>query len=155
MTEWLIENLGQLAAGVTVFAFVVSFATLTFSAYRYVQGVRQSQDKTRFTNYHRLLRIVSTGYDEQGLLKLVSQIAYIHELTNFKKYDPVTYRVLRYLRNEWYEKEQQKPALVGEVDRALKRIERRRWIARRLNPKEYAEVQAQQGHPVDARTSRD
>lgn len=83
MSEYLIDNLGQLAAGVTIFAFVVSFGTLAFSAYRYVAGVRQNQEKVRFTTYHRLLRIVSTGYDEQGLLKLVSQIAYIHELTNF------------------------------------------------------------------------
>nr|MBS0020873.1 hypothetical protein [Gammaproteobacteria bacterium] len=155
MSEWIVENLGQLAAGVTVFAFVVSFATLAFSAFRYVAGVRQSQENVRFTTYHRLLRVVSTGSDEKGLLKLVSQIAYIHELTNFRKYDPVTYRVLRYLRNEWLEREQQKPALFGEVDRALHRIERRRWIAMRLNQNDYAEVRAQQGHPVDARTSHD
>lgn len=155
MNELIVANLGRLAAGVTVFAFAVSFATLAFSAFRYVSGLRQSQEKMRFTAYHRLLRIVSTGSDEHGLLKLVSQIAYIHELTNFRKYDPVTYRVLRYLRNEWLEREQQKPGLLGEVDRALYRIERRRWIAIRLNPNDYAEVRAHLGHPVDARTSLD
>lgn len=149
MGDWLIEHLGDVAALVTVVAFVISFATLAFSAYRYVAGLRQAQEKTRFTTYHRLLRIVSTGHDEQGLLKLVSQIAYIHELTNFRKYDPVTYRVLRHLRQEWIQKEQNKPALAGEIDRALKRIERRRWLARIVTPDEYSDVSAQQGAAAD------
>jgi hypothetical protein len=149
MGDWLVEHLGDVAAFVTVVAFVISFATLAFSAYRYVAGLRQAQEKTRFTTYHRLLRIVSTGHDEQGLLKLVSQIAYIHELTNFRKYDSVTYRVLRYLRREWIQKENNKPALAGEIDRALKRIERRRWLARKIAPEEYSDVSAQQGAATD------
>ena len=149
MGDWLIEHLGDVAALVTVVAFLISFATLSFSAYRYVAGLRQAQEKTRFTTYHRLLRIVSTGHDEQGLLKLVSQIAYIHELTNFRKYDPVTYRVLRHLRQEWIQKEQDKPALAKEIDRALNKIARRRWLARIVTPDEYSEVSAKQGAAAD------
>lgn len=149
MGDWLVEHLGDVAAFVTVVAFVISFATLAFSAYRYVACLRQAQEETRFTTYYRLLRIVSTGHDEQGLLKLVSQIAYIHELTNFRKYDPVTYRVLRYLRQEWVQKERNKPTLTGEIDRALKRIERRRWLAKIVTPGEYSDVSAQQGAAAD------
>src|SRR5690554_1901018 len=103
MNEWLVKNLGDIAAFVTIAAFLVTLATLAFSAYRYVAGLRQAQEKARFMTYHRLLRIVSSGHDEQGLLKLVSQIAYIHELTNFKEYDALTYRTLRYLKHEWME----------------------------------------------------
>lgn len=142
MYEWMTSKPGDIAALVSVLAFLLSLGTLAVSAFRYVQGLREKQEKERFEAYHRLLRIVSTGHDEQGILKLVSQIAYIHELTNFRRYDPVTYRTLRYLRKDWAERDPAKRGLLGEVDRAIARIERRRFVARLLGLEAYSDVRA-------------
>lgn len=137
MYDWLADNLGNIAAATSILAFLLSFAAIAFSAARFVAGWRQAQKAGRFGTYYRVLRIVSTGVDEEGPLKLVSQMAYIHELTKFGEYHPVTYRTLKYLRADWAARENAKEFLIKEVDLALLRIERRRWLSIKLKSDEY------------------
>ena len=137
MHNWLISNLGEITATVSILAFLLSLAVIAFSAARFVAGWREEQKAKRFETYYRILRIVSTGEDEFGMLKLVSQMAYIRELTKFKEYHSVTYRILGHLQADWSTRENAKTILLQELDFALRSIEKEHRIAILFKSAEY------------------
>lgn len=85
----------------TVLAFLLSFAGMSFAAYRYVQLRREEHRTIRYGEYHRLLSLISKGQDADGPLKSVSQLALIYELRHFPEYRELTKRLLEQLENEW------------------------------------------------------
>jgi hypothetical protein len=102
-------NLTDLASLATIITLVISLLSLSFSARRYMQIAQRELEKHRFETYHKLLKTVSIGGDECGTLKLVSQIAYIHELRNFPEYSELTQTCLKLLRSEWGQREVGRP----------------------------------------------
>jgi len=85
----------------TVLAFLLSFAGMSFAAYRYVQLRREEHRTIRYNEYHKLLSLISKGQDADGTLKSVSQIALIYELRHFPEYRELTKRLMLQLVSEW------------------------------------------------------
>lgn len=95
-------TLSDAASIATIAAFLVTLISIAFSANRYLTMREKDQESARFVIYHRLLRIISVGYDENaGDLKLASQVAYIYELRNFPEYSELTRVTLNRLRGQW------------------------------------------------------
>ena len=104
MWEWTIKHTNDIVILVTIFAFIVPVAVLAFSSYRYVIIRREELNNERYEKYHKLLRNISMGSDDQGPMKLVSQRACIFELRHFPEYKKLTVRLLESLLSEWKEK---------------------------------------------------
>lgn len=95
-------TLSDAASVTTIAAFLVTLISIAFSAKRYLTIREKDQASARFTIYHRLLRIISVGYYEnEGDLKLASQVAYIYEIRNFPEYSDLTRTTLKRLRKQW------------------------------------------------------
>ena len=85
-----------------ILGLVVPLLAICFSAWRYVSERRETLAREQFHLYHRLIADISRGKDERGVdHKLVTQLAYIHELRNFPEYGALTRDLLDRLRTEW------------------------------------------------------
>jgi hypothetical protein len=105
-----------------VLAFILSVAVLAGSALRYVTVRRDELRNIRYEKYHELLLKVSRGADEQGLLKLVSQRAFIYELRHFPEYGALTKRLLESLLIEWKENTEKSKKLTFEIQDTIKAL---------------------------------
>lgn len=121
-------ELQNLAAIATILTLLVTLGSLAFSAKRYLDIRERELEKERFSTYHALLKTISKGQDAEGTLKLVSQIAYINELTKFPEYSATTEQSLNLLRTEWADKvpDEIKKPLLGVVDETLATIQSNR-----------------------------
>lgn len=94
MWEWFEVYKNGIAIFVTKIAFIVSISILAFSAFRYTKTRKEELTNIRYEKYHQLIRGISTGEDSDGLLRLVSQRAYIYELRHFPEYKVLAIRLL-------------------------------------------------------------
>lgn len=117
--------LNDLAAWASVLALLAAVLPLSFSARRYLVIRNAELQKERFDSYHRILRVASAGSDERGVLKLVSQVAFVYELRNFPEYTDLTEKVLGMLREEWARGEdgERKTRLVEAIDETLAHLQ--------------------------------
>jgi hypothetical protein len=122
MWDWVLKNLNEIGVLVTVLAFILSVAVLAGSALRYVTVRRDELRNIRYEKYHELLLKVSRGADEQGLLKLVSQRAFIYELRHFPEYGALTKRLLESLLIEWKENTEKSKKLTFEIQDTIKAL---------------------------------
>ena len=122
MWDWVRQNLNEIGVWVTVLAFLLSVAMLAFSALRYVAVRRDELRNLRYEQYHALLLSVSRGTDGQGLLKLVSQRAFIYELRHFPEYSVLTKRLLESLLSEWKEDPDKSAKLTFEIQDTIKAL---------------------------------
>ncbi|MDP2819470.1 MAG: hypothetical protein Q8O29_14625 [Polaromonas sp.] len=122
MWEWIRQNLNEMGVVFTVFAFLLSLIVLTMSAFRYVSVRRDELKNQRYERYHTLLRNISTGADGVGMLKLVSQRAFIYELRHFPEYDVLTKRLLESLLTEWNEDPEKSAKLTFEIQDTINAI---------------------------------
>lgn len=123
MWDWVRQNLNDIGVAATVLAFLLSVMVLAFSAFRYVSVRRDELRNIRYGQYHELLLKVSRGMDEKGLLKLVSQRAFIYELRHFPEYSALTRRLLESLLSEWKEDPERSAKLTFEVQDTIKALE--------------------------------
>ncbi|SUI69804.1 hypothetical protein [Shewanella morhuae] len=122
MGQWIVNHLNEIGAISTILAFIFSVAVLAFSAYRYV-SLRQDELKNqRYERYHLLLRNISQGHDFSGVLKLVSQRAFIYELRHFPEYKSLTIRLLESLLIEWQEDADKSTKLSYEIQETIKAL---------------------------------
>lgn len=122
MGQWIVNHLNEIGAISTILAFIFSVAVLAFSAYRYV-SLRQDELKNqRYERYHLLLRNISQGHDFSGVLKLVSQRAFIYELRHFPEYKSLTIRLLESLLIEWQEDAGKSTKLSYEIQETIKAL---------------------------------
>ena len=98
-------SLSDAASIATIAAFLVTLISIAFSARRFIIIREKEQESQRFTTYHRLIKTISKGSDEEGVLKLASQLAYIYELRNFPEYSDLTENLLNRLRVQWSKNE--------------------------------------------------
>lgn len=118
-------TLNDLTVWATLGAFIVPLISLAFSARRWL-AIRDAELKAkRFRTYHGLVHSISSGTNDQGAMKLTSQIAYVYELRNFPEYAHLTKNVLTLLRNDWVEREvgQMKVELVRAIDETLAHVQ--------------------------------
>lgn len=120
-------TLNDLAAWASVIALLVTVGSIAFSARRYLHIRETELKKDRFTTYHRLVRTISAGSDEHGVMKLVSQLAFVYELRNFPEYGDLTQKLLTHLREEWTpgETEHRRAKLHEAIDGTLANLQRR------------------------------
>ena len=119
--------LNDLAAWASVLAVLAAVVPLAFSARRYLTIRNAELRKERFDAYHLILRTASSGSDDRGVLKLVSQVAFIYELRNFPEYGDLTEKVLGMLREEWgrIESGERKVKLLEMIDETLAHLQHR------------------------------
>ena len=122
MWEWIHQNLNEIGVVFTVLAFVLSLIVLAMSAFRYVSVRRDELKNLRYVRYHTLLRNISTGADGVGLVKLISQRAFIYELRHFPEYGVLTKRLLDSLLAEWKEKPAISAILTFEIQDTISAI---------------------------------
>ena len=116
------QNLNEIGVVVTVLTFLLSIAALSFSAYRYVTVRRDELRNQRYEQYHALLMKVSRGIDEQGVMKLVSQRAFIYELRHFPEYGALTKRLLESLLDDWKDDRAKNEILSSEIRETINAI---------------------------------
>ncbi|WP_089086429.1 hypothetical protein [Aquitalea magnusonii] len=122
MWEWIRQNLNEISAVFTVLAFVLSVMVLAFSAFRYVTIRRDELNSQRYEKYHSLLQKISRGQDGDGILKLVSQRAFIYELRHFPEYSDLTKRLLESLLSEWKDDSDKNTKLAFEIQDTIKSL---------------------------------
>lgn len=122
MWEFVRQNLNKIGVSFTVLAFLLSLGVLAFSAYRYVTVRRDELRNQRYERYHTLLMKVSRGTDDQGLMKLVSQRAFIYELRHFPEYSALTRRLLESLLSEWKNDPDKNAKLSFEIQDTIKSL---------------------------------
>jgi len=122
MWEFVRQNLNEIGVSFTVLAFLLSLGVLAFSAYRYVTVRRDELRNQRYERYHTLLMKVSRGTDDQGLMKLVSQRAFIYELRHFPEYSALTRRLLESLLSEWKNDPDKNAKLSFEIQDTIKSL---------------------------------
>lgn len=115
MWEWVSKNINDIGVAFTVLGFLLSILVLAFSALRYVAVRRYEMKSRRYEQYHSLLLKISRGADDQGLLKLVSQRAFIYELRHFPEYSALSRRLLESLLGEWREDPEKSEKLEFEI----------------------------------------
>jgi hypothetical protein len=120
--EWFYQNLNGIGITVAVLTFLLSLGALAFSAWHYVTIRRAELRNTRYEQYHALLLKVSSGADQQGLLKLVSQRAFIYELRHFPEYSALTKRLLESLLSEWKEDPDKRTKLTFEIQDTIQSL---------------------------------
>ncbi len=118
-----------------ILGLVVPLLAICFSAWRYISERRETLAREQFQIYHRLIADISRGQDEHGVdHKLVSQLAYIHELRNFPEYGALTRDVLHRLRKEWKTNSPDSTAnipLAAAIEGTVAHLERRKRQWRR------------------------
>lgn len=122
MWEFVRQNLNEIGVSFTVLAFLLSLGVLAFSAYRYVTVRRDELRNQRYERYHTLLMKVSRGTDDQGLMKQVSQRAFIYELRHFPEYSALTRRLLESLLSEWKNDPDKNAKLSFEIQDTIKSL---------------------------------
>ncbi|EHK9055061.1 hypothetical protein V9789_004484 [Vibrio vulnificus] len=124
MLDWLAENMSEIGVIITVLAFVLSLIVLAFSSYRYVSIKRKDQMQLEFDHYHSLIAQLVGSAKSAASMKLDSQVAIVFELQlpRFKRYRPVTVRILKGLNDEWKSKTHQR--LLTEIELTIKAIEK-------------------------------
>lgn len=121
MKGWLLSNATEIGMFVALATFLVSFATLSFSALRYVTTRRDAQLQVEFENYHRLIAQLVGSERNTETMKMDSQVAIIYELLRFKRYKPVTLRIINGLRHEWANNGNNS-RLISEMDIAIRKL---------------------------------
>jgi hypothetical protein len=75
----------------------------------------------QFEAYHRLIKELVKP--ENGQTHIDRQCAVVFELVRFKRYRPLTIRILRGLQDDWKNNPNFHPRLASEIDRALRLME--------------------------------
>ncbi len=122
LIAWITTNIVAIGIYIALATFILSFATLCFSAYRFVTTKRDAQLQIDFENYHKLIAQLVGSQRETETMKLDSQVAIVYELQSFKKYKPVTGRILEGLRAEWSSQGKSNSRLIQEMDIAITKL---------------------------------
>lgn len=100
-----------------LYVFGVTIAFL-FSIYKYYINRKTELYWKEFEIYHKLLKDLVQPEVENGSVYLDRQVAIIFELKNFKRYYPISGKILKELRKTWINNNR----LVEEIDLTLEHI---------------------------------
>jgi hypothetical protein len=120
MWSWIAENTASLGvllgAGPTIWAIA-----------QHILNKRAEAERQQFETYHSLIKQLVEREDPNQPMRLDRQIAIVFELRNFKRYYPVTLRILRGLKQDWetYGPKEKRIRLHEELDLAIEFIQRK------------------------------
>jgi hypothetical protein len=97
----MLKNSSEIAVLTELTAILLSIGVLAFSAWRYTSIKASELKESRFNKYHQLIKAISKGADQEGLMKIQSQRAFIYELRNFPEYKDLTIKLLKHLLDDW------------------------------------------------------
>jgi len=122
LIAWISTNIVAIGVFIAIATFLVSFASLCFSAYRFVTTKRDAQLQIDFENYHKLIAQLVGSQRDTETMKLDSQVAIVYELQRFHRYRTVTVRILDGLRSEWSNSGNNNSRLIKEMDIAIAKL---------------------------------
>lgn len=122
MINWITSNISSIGSYVALATLLMSVATFAFSAYRYVTTRRDAQLQVDFENYHKLIAELVGSQRNTETMKMDSQVAIVYELQRFKRYKPVTVRILSGLKDEWSGNDSHNSRLINEMNIAIKKL---------------------------------
>ena len=103
-----------------LYVFGVTIAFL-FSIYKYYINRKTELYWKEFEIYHKLLKDLVQPEVENGTMYQDRQVAIIFELKNFKRYYPISEKILKELRKTWINNNR----LVEEIDLTLEQKKRK------------------------------
>jgi hypothetical protein len=116
MAAWLAQNIAALSALGAAMAFV-------WSAIQFILVRGREQRSQEFEAYHRLIKELVQPDPASQVAWIDRQVAVVFELRHFKRYYPVTGRILNNLRNKFLaDPEFQWPYLINEIELTLQHI---------------------------------
>ena len=89
-----------------------------FSIYKYYINRKTELYWKEFEIYHKLLKDLVQPEVENGTMYQDRQVAIVFELKNFKRYYPISEKILRELRKKWISNNR----LIEEIDLTLEHI---------------------------------
>lgn len=95
--------------------------TFVFAIYKYQIERKTTLFWKEFEVFHKLIKELVEPSCEHNLKYLNRQIAIIFELRNYKRYYPVSLRILKGLKESWSKPEFKR--LIDEIDISIKHIE--------------------------------
>ncbi|ESW44912.1 hypothetical protein D022_1572 [Vibrio parahaemolyticus 12310] len=122
LINWITNNISSIGSYIALATFLLSVVTFAFSAYRFVTTRRDAQLQIDFENYHRLIAQLVGSQRDTDTMKMDTQVAIVYELCRFKRYKPVTVRILQGLKDEWSNNDNKNERLINELDLAIKKL---------------------------------
>jgi hypothetical protein len=92
--SWITSN-------TTALGVLLSAAPPLGAIIQYILNKRSEANRQQFETYHSLIKQLVEREDPTQPMRLDRQIAVVYELKNFKRYFPVTLRILRGLKIDW------------------------------------------------------
>jgi hypothetical protein len=120
--KWLSDN-------GTAIGVVLAAIPLLWAVVQYIRIKRAEDRRIQFTTFHDLIKQLVEREDPNQPMRLDRQIAVIFELRarTFKRYYPVTLRILEGLKNDWeaYGPEDKRKRLMQELDLAIAHLKKK------------------------------
>ena len=120
--KWLSDN--GTAIGVVLAAIPILWAVV-----QYIRIKRAEDRRIQFTTFHNLIKQLVEREDPNQPMRLDRQIAVIFELRarTFKRYYPVTLRILEGLKSDWgsYGPEDKRKRLMQELELAIAHLKKK------------------------------
>ena len=105
----------------TPISSICAVITLIFAMYKYYIERRTELFWKEFESFHKLIKELVEPSSEGQSMKLDRQIIIIFELKHYKRYYPVSLRILKRLKVSWNKPEVKD--IIDEIDITIKHIE--------------------------------
>jgi len=103
---------------------IVGLGTLIFTIYKYFDNKKIERQRRDFEAYHQLISLLVDREAGKSHIKQDRQIAAIYELRFYKRYTPLTKRILKGLQHEWSTATKQYPRLDEEIGHTLNYLDK-------------------------------
>lgn len=108
-------------------ATIAAAGASCWTVLQYALTQRRERQKQIFATYHKLIEDLVENGGPNGVPRLDRQCAIVYELRFFKRYRPVTRRMLFGLKATWLSSLGPDSRLIHEIDLTLKAIAKRFW----------------------------
>jgi len=95
-----------------------------WTVFQYLDSKKREQERKDFEAYHKLIKDLVQPENE-GTLYIDRQCAILFELRNFKRYYPLSLRMLKGLSEKWSKSDEQFPRLTEELNMTIQFLEKK------------------------------
>ena len=116
-----------ITSNITVLGVILGATPTIWAIFQFIYNKRDEANRQQFETYHSLIKQLVEPESPNTPMRLDRQIAIIFELRNFKRYYPVTLRILKGLKTDWSKNALQPnlPRMLEELDLAIEFISHR------------------------------